>query len=584
MAYPYIKTSTLNPYLFNTDDKTEYMFLLKTYLMPDISTATSESLAILNSDGTAIARLLGDDDLGYLVNIVLVDAKGSPALWLSYYNDDTDLYTSAFLPLPLSKFEQGGDGSSSNPYLIATAGDLQQIKSNLSANYKIVNDIDAEKCMFVPIAGEFTGTLDGANHTIKNFSLSSDQYYNGIFQTMSGGASVKNLNFENVNVILTADNDASGLIASQMSGNGTKSPSIDNVHVDGYTVTVSDDNTGSFGGLVSKMSLNASLTNSSITNASFDLGIDNVGGLVAETRTGSKITNCAFDGWIAGGSTVGGILAKATTGDETINNNHVSAYIEGANTIGGLIGDAARAKISNNIVASSMSASTVDKWGHGPMIGGIVGRLEENWTKSSTAVLSNNVALAYTILTPTITEAEEWLNQTTTAHRIAGYTIFNAEPGTNGKALDADAGLSNNYAISSLSPIDSNIEAAANTTEGASISAAELTQTFLAEELGFAFGNNSSSPWKIVDGVPYLYYEDASKSGVEDVVSDTVKLENNGTGFSAEGCTISVYNLAGVKVAEAANSLSTLTLAKGVYVVTAAQKGKVTATAKFSIR
>jgi hypothetical protein len=106
----------------------------------------------------------------------------------------------------------------------------------------------------------------------------------------------------------------------------------------------------------------------------------------------------------------------------------------------------------------------------------------------------------------------------------------------------------------------------------------------LAEELGFAFGNNSSSPWKIVDGVPYLYYEDASKSGVEDVVSDTVKLENNGTEFSAEGCTISVYNLAGVKVAEAANSLSTLTLAKGVYVVTAAQKGKVTATAKFSIR
>jgi hypothetical protein len=584
-ALPYVKTSVLNPYLFNTDDEREYMFLLKKYVSSS-STETSESLEILNTKGNVIARLGNDSTLGSLRNIVLVDADSNPSLWFTYYNDDTDKYTSTFMTLPLTKFEAGGDGSAENPFLISTIGDLQQIRGNLTANYKLAKDLNGAYMTFSPIAGEFTGTLDGAGHIIYNFTLNSDEYYNAIFEQVSEGAVIKDLNFYDVNVVLNSNNDVSGLVAAESRGNETSAPTFSNIHVNNYNASLGDDTTGSFGGLVGKLYLGSTLSNSSISNANFDLNSSNVGGLASETRTGSTITGCAFHGYLAGDTNVGGILAQATTGDETITNNHVIATIEGGNTIGGIVGDAARAKIANNYVSGSISASTNNKWGAGARVGGIVGSLDEDWYSSTTPIVTNNVvdltSIAYPAYSNQSGSEPEWTNQGTTAHRIVGYTSYNAEPGKD--AMPADAGIINNYAVSTLARVDSNIEAGVNTTEGADITAEGLTQDFFTTQ-GFALGTTAAQPWAFTEKGLYLYYEDVTKSGVNDIVATpSTALQGDGKTFTAEGCTLNVYNLYGVKVAESADSVSTLTLTPGVYVVTATQNGTIKATAKFVIK
>jgi hypothetical protein len=64
-----------------------------------------------------------------------------------------------------------GDGTEENPYLIRTKEQLNNIKNELSAYYKIVADIDIQGEEWDVIGGNgapFTGSVDGQGHKIKN--------------------------------------------------------------------------------------------------------------------------------------------------------------------------------------------------------------------------------------------------------------------------------------------------------------------------------------------------------------------------------------------------------------------------------
>jgi hypothetical protein len=568
MALPYVKTKVLSPYFYNTDAKREYMFLLKNYVSSS-STETKESLVILNTDGDVIAKLTGNDELGYLTNIVTVNTDTNPALWLTYYNDDTDVYTPAFLDLPLTKFA-GGDGTAENPYLIATVGDLQQVRSDLSANYKVANNIDASSYSFQPIAGEFTGTLDGNNKTISNLSINSDEYYSGIFQNLSSGAVVKDLVLDNVTFVVNEGTSSAGVIAANALGSGTTAPSIENVNIYNLDASLTDGANATFGGIVGKMALYASVKACSVNNSIIDLPYEGeystgtVGGIAGDIRTSSTINDGAFSGYIAGGVGVGGIVGKVTSGDETVANCHVDADITGTNTIGGVAGSAARAKVYNCLVEGSVSSLKNEKWGNGALTGGLIGSLSEDWTGSGLEVVSNNVVAVKSINVPSRPSEDEYDNQSATAHRIIGYSIENNEPGKDG-SHDADKGLVNNYAVEDLAVVDSNVEAAANTTEGASIAAADLNKSFF-ESLGFVFGDNVDAPWVMTDALPVLYIENTLAAGVSNVTVAT-PVSFNGKTVVAQGCNVALFNLTGVKVAENANSLSMANLSAGVYVV-----------------
>jgi hypothetical protein len=172
-------------------------------------------------------------------------------------------------------------------------------------------------------------------------------------------------------------------------------------------------------------------------------------------------------------------------------------------------------------------------------------------------------------------------------HRIVGYTQFNDQPTVKGgvsTALSADSGIINNYSVGSLAAVDSNIEASENTTEGATLSESEFTEEFLSAQ-GFNFGENASKPWQLIDGNNLiLYYEEGGSSGVNDVTVASTQIKQGADSINAEGYDLTIYNIAGIKVASSANSVATANLASGVYIVTAAQNGKVVSTVKLVIK
>lgn len=102
---------------------------------------------------------------------------------------------------PLNIFAMSGNGTESNPYLVSSASDINNIHNDLSGYYKLTCNIDMSGVDFEPIGNEnegaFTGTIDGNGYTIKNLNINlPDNKYVGFVGYLEG--TVKNLNLENV--------------------------------------------------------------------------------------------------------------------------------------------------------------------------------------------------------------------------------------------------------------------------------------------------------------------------------------------------------------------------------------------------
>jgi len=130
-----------------------------------------------------------------------------------------------------------GDGSSSSPYEISTASDLQAMQEDLSTNYIVVNDIDASGTVnwnngqgFNPIGDNdvrFTGSLDGKKYDISGLNIKrQSKNYVGLFGAIGGAGEVKNVGVINVN--MTGNNQV-GSLAGINNGNISNSYSTGNV-------------------------------------------------------------------------------------------------------------------------------------------------------------------------------------------------------------------------------------------------------------------------------------------------------------------------------------------------------------------
>ena len=97
-----------------------------------------------------------------------------------------------------------GDGTEENPYLIYTAQDLVEIADDLSAHYKLANNIDMSSiASFYPIGnsndGAFTGSIDGNGKTVSNLKIDTpNEKYTGFVGYNEG--KIKNLNLVNADV------------------------------------------------------------------------------------------------------------------------------------------------------------------------------------------------------------------------------------------------------------------------------------------------------------------------------------------------------------------------------------------------
>jgi hypothetical protein len=240
-----------------------------------------------------------------------------------------------------------GDGSSSSPYEIRTASDLQAMQEDLSANYIVVNDIDASGTVnwnngqgFNPVGtydveqanSEFTGSFDGQNHTISNLSINRlDDNNVGLFGIIGAGGEVKNVGFINVNI--TGEGAVGGLVGENYE-KGTISNSYSTGNVTGNNMV---------GGLVGTNSGNIS-NSYSTGNVT---GLMSLGGLVGINQ--GTVSNSYSTGNVTGEGAVGGLVGENWDGN--ISNSYWDTEATGQSSSAGL-------PDSNGLTTSEMQGSS----------------------------------------------------------------------------------------------------------------------------------------------------------------------------------------------------------------------------------
>jgi len=486
---PLIEGYSLNPALFNTDSRHEYIYIAK-MRRADGSNLIDNVLIIADDEGRELARYCGDDDYALRVASVVDYGTRKPRLVVGLYNQAADIYNVSFYDLPLVKFPLGGTGELDNPYVIASAGDLQQIANEPNANYVLGGSIDLSELAdaWKPIPS-FTGQLDGKGHIIRNLYLDNNESYAGLFSMLYEGAYLRDIRFDDVTVRLNPGNLNVGAIV----GMSTKC-TLDSIHICNLQVEAADNAQTLFGGIAGQATYYTVLACNSVTDANIQLpNTSGVGGLVGETRTATSIDACYFSGTIEAQGSVGGIVGIVGK-DGPVRNCHVLADISAANTAGGIVGSARRLDISHNYAQGNVSVSSADMYGN-VSVGGIIGQIDSDWTKTSTPaiVAQCNLVALESLNAPADSKAR---------HRIVGFTIEDEEYEAD-EEVRHDKGLANNYALSSITAYG---EVGATTPDGADF---EAVNTELLTTLGFAMGEEAASPWRLnADGTLSLYFEE----------------------------------------------------------------------------
>src|SRR5690606_29492821 len=96
-----------------------------------------------------------------------------------------------------------GDGTEDDPYQIATAEQLNNVRKYPDAHFMLIADIDLDKPPYnqgegwEPIgtsSNPFNGKFDGNNYRIQNLFIDrSDQNGTGLFGVISNGAEIHNV-------------------------------------------------------------------------------------------------------------------------------------------------------------------------------------------------------------------------------------------------------------------------------------------------------------------------------------------------------------------------------------------------------
>ncbi len=280
----------------------------------------------------------------------------------------------------------GGDGTSSDPFQISNISQLQNVSSDLTAHYVLINDIDANATInwnegkgFFPIGtdtNKFTGFFNGNYYTIFGLHINRSTTDNvGLFGYMGSGGSVKNVLLVDSHIIgkrfvggLVGYNSKGTLTNCFVTGvlkGGIFIGGIVGGNIDG-TVTNSCftgdiSRTGGylpsyFGGLIGDNS--GTISNCYATaNVS---GNQCVGGLIADNS--GKVSNCYVNGNVSGSHPVGGLMG---VNSGAVANCNSTGNVVGSDQVGGLVG------VNSGTVSYSHASGTTkgSRW----YLGGLVG-------------------------------------------------------------------------------------------------------------------------------------------------------------------------------------------------------------------
>jgi hypothetical protein len=246
------------------------------------------------------------------------------------------------------------------------------MQEDLSANYIVVNDIDASGTVnwnngkgFNPIGDDndvrFTGSLDGKKYDISGLNIKRQSgWYVGLFGAIGAGGEVKNVGVINVNI--TGGEKVGGLV-------GENKGKVSNSYSTG-NVTGESDFVGGLVGINSGTVLN-SYSTGNVT------GESDVGGLVG--RNEGTVLNSNSTGNVTGESgRVGGLVGL---NDGTVSNSYSTGNVTGESYfVGGLVG------LNDGTVSNSYSTGNVSG---NYRVGGLVGETIEGGTVSNSYSTGN---------------------------------------------------------------------------------------------------------------------------------------------------------------------------------------------------
>lgn len=192
------------------------------------------------------------------------------------------------------KFE-AGNGTETDPYIIATAAQLDEVRNFPSACFELSKDIDLSSYLnsnssgWTPIK-DFTGKFDGKKHTIKGLWISLSSISNvGLFANIQGysndkRASVSNL-FVNISKKgITGGNRVGGICGNLSYGN-----------IENCMVTGDISGGGYVGGIVGCNSdnyYNSSIISQCASSGNIIANSGSVGGILAYQNGACSIENC----------------------------------------------------------------------------------------------------------------------------------------------------------------------------------------------------------------------------------------------------------------------------------------------------
>jgi len=522
---PLLNETTLNPYIFDTSDDMEYIYLCKK-MRTDGSKKIDNIMEIAKADGTVLKSFESNEDRRIIEpSLVPVNADGKYQLAIAYQNNNTERYEMEFCDLPLNKFAEGGKGTKEEPYLVSTTGDLMQMGQNKKAYYKLANDIDmTEGGLWTPI-DNFQGELDGDGHALFNMYIAGKTARTGLFATMGYGGHAKNLNFVNPTIELNTNSAFVGVLAGECAAdslNGAmKVIPADSIHV------INGKITGNYGGVIGGI-IGQTTLYGDVVACSFQGEInapnatEGVGGIVGKNYTGSRVYACSANLTATIGENLGGILGVMSKNCGAVYDCESQGKLTAKNQVGGIIGsDAERVMVKNCVSRADIYATSPDKFVK-YAAGGIVGALEadpyatDKTVAGSSSVVYNNVATGNIYVNGVKfdgTDAKE-----NCVHAVVGSSSNDVVYGTDEKydetkdewivtptSYAVEGGLRNNYTTINLT---TNTDA--NTSEGKYMALGSLNQNFF-KGLSFAYGSNAAAPWK-GNQVPVMWYDGEPKA------------------------------------------------------------------------
>jgi hypothetical protein len=301
----------------------------------------------------------------------------------------------------------GGTGIVDNPWQIANWTDLDNVRTNLDANFTLINDLNRttpgysqyaapdanDGSGFDPIGEQlfspFTGTFDGGGHTIADLAINNSDGDTGLFGALGAGGVATDTRLENATISsddfyvggLVGYNDGGTIRNASVSGEvmgaydvglltGRSSGLIEQSTTSGTVIAekTGDDSGGDIGGLVGRNEAGG-LIKSSSSRASIQTkgSSDAIGGLVGiHDGRESRIVNSSATqtATISGDSAVGGLVGFTT--NSTVTTSYATADVQGNESVGGIIGSQNNGTVTKSYATGNVSGD----YGIGGLIGG----------------------------------------------------------------------------------------------------------------------------------------------------------------------------------------------------------------------